>query len=750
MKYLTIKTISIILWLCPAVCPAADGPDLNVKPAARSHTEIIKGSGAKFTIDVNGRTPPVNRSIEITGPAEDVRIKLEGGLDFSSMESLAASLGRPGMTDEEKVKACFYYAVNNFYDRGSSGCEDPLEYASLWGYSFCGNYALFLNAVWTAAGFPSVFLNPVIGMQGGHTITSVYYDNQWHMFDSRLRGYFLNRDNRTIASLVDLDRDDSLLRRGLDYSNHMVGHWNFYTLNYNYINSASDWYDGFNAHFDNKTLFNRDCPKWDSSLSLREGEILTLEWGNRGKWWNRKDLSPRWLELHTREGLESKTVPPLIYANGTLEFNVDPRHYKKQALEFSGIRSARGASPVFRPAAAKQEGSVIYQVRAPYFIPSMRLQAGCFLKTNNDSAAVEISPDEGKTWQSLWKAVGGGKLQVDVSTDRTQQVTWYSPNKYSYLIRFNLFASRSPADATIGDIRILTDLYYRPIILPALKPGLNRLLYSDRSRGRHKRQVTFNWLEDTNILLSEDRPCIGDEVALTALVVNSGHTEARNVTVRFYDGDPALGGEQIGGDQVIPVIEPGATGKAEVLWEAVQRQVDAVEGVSIAFQKKISGYTHNTLFVRVDPEGRIAEKDENNNLTSRQVTVYNQANLVLMDPSFVTFDRKENEIRITALVRNHNLSGHLARAREARDVVVRFYDGQPIHGRLEGDNLIGEAVIPAIDPGEFGAARVDWDVTGLQGRRLVFVIVDPEDRIKESWQHKPGIYMQIKKEIILE
>ncbi len=742
------KKVPLILWFVMAAGLSAARPDLTVAPGVRSHTQAIKGGRAEFVIEVAGRTPPVNRSIEVEGPAEDVRIRIEGGLDFSSIEALAASLATPGMTDEEKAKACFYFAVRNFYDRGSRGCDDPLEYVNLWGHSWCGNYARFLSAIWEAAGLPTVYLNPVIGLPSGHGIAAVYYDNQWHMYDSRLRGYFLNRDNRTVASLVELDRDDDLIRRGLDYDNRMMGHWDFFTIMVNYFNAASDWYDGYNGHFDNANLFNRDCPKWDPRLNLRSGEKLTLGWSNRGKWWSRKDLSPRWLKLHPREGHEAKTVPPLIYANGALEFNVDPRHFKKQAQEFSGIRSAGGASPAFRPSAADTEGYVVYRVRVPYFIPSMRVLAEGFRKSAEDSLAVEISTDEGRSWQSLWRAEDTGKLAVDVATDLTQQITWYSAHKYSYLVRFRLLASRSVADAALGNIRILTDLYYRPMILPALKPGANRLDYSDRSAGRHQRRVTFNWLEDTNILLSDDRPCEQDPITITALVTNGGEVEARNVVVRFYDGDPTKGGQQVGEDRVIPAIAPGETQKAEVLWGAVQRQIGAGEGFSLALQEKIAGYTHNTLFVQVDPEGRIAESDEGNNLTSREVVVYNKANLILSHPSFITFDRRGERVRITAMVRNQNLYGFLTRAREARDVVVRFYDGQPMHGRLKGENLIGESVIPSIEPGEFGIARVDWEVKGLEGRHLVYVVVDPEDRIPESWQTSPGKYMQIKKEII--
>ncbi|MEA2062881.1 MAG: hypothetical protein U9P14_04210, partial [Gemmatimonadota bacterium] len=390
---------------------SGSGPDLSVVPVQRSDAQVIKGGRAEYVIEVAGKTQPVGRSIEITGPARDVKLTVEGGLDFSSMEALAASVATAGMTDEEKVKACFYLAVDNFYDRGSTGCEAPLEYISLWGFSWCGNFALFLDALWTAAGFPCVFMNPVIGHNGGHTIAVVYYDNQWHMYDARLRGYFLNRDNRTVASLVELDRDDDLIRRALDLNNRMVGHWSLYTVNYNYYNSSSDWYDGYNAHFGNKTLFHKDCPPWDPRLDLRQGEKITLRWDNRGKWWNRKDLAPRWLELHPHEGLEAKKIPPLIYANGTLETTVDPRLVKKQAKEFNGIRARKGK---FQPAGAGRKATVVYRVRVPYFIPSMRVVAQGYRKTEDDCLAIDISADEGKTWQPVWQAERTGTIEVDV------------------------------------------------------------------------------------------------------------------------------------------------------------------------------------------------------------------------------------------------------------------------------------------------------------------------------------------------
>ena len=726
----------------------ATGPELSVAPVVRQQSEVITHSSAEFNIEVQGLTPPVSRSIEITGPAQDIHFRLADGLDFSSIDGLAHSLIKPGMTDEEKVKALFYFTATNFYDRGGSGCEDPLEYANLWGFSWCGNFALFLNAAWRALGFQTVFLNPVIGMPGGHTITCVFYDNQWHMYDSRLRAYFLNRDNRTVASLVDLDRDDFLVQRAFDYGDRMVNHWSFPLVMENYSNAASDWYDGFNAHYDNQTLFHKDTPPWDPRLDLRKGETLTLGWEDRGKWWNRLDLSPEWRRIHRSEGGDAAKTPPIIYANGTLVTELDPLLLKSQAVESSGLKATGGSRPAFSPSAAGQWGYAIYKVRVPYFIPSMSVEALAGRASADDSLELALSTDEGKSWLPLWSAEGLGQLPLAITTDQTQRVTMYSVNKYSYLLRFRLKAGAVPENVSLSGVRLTTDLYYRPMILPALKNGVNHLLYSDRTPGDSPRRIVYRWLENTNILFSEEQPCIGDRITITALVANQGNSPASQVKVRFYDGDPALGGVRIGEDQVIAEIAPGQTSRTQVEWLAVQQQVGASTSFSLADLQNHAGYTHNTIFVQVDPDNQLSEANKSDNLTSRDLVVNNMANLILKDPSFIEFARRGDKVLISAFVRNHNLGGPRPRAREARNVVVRFYDKQPVAGRMK-QNMIGEAVIPAIAPGEFGAARAEWDVSGLAGRQRIYAVVDPEDQIPESWQVKRGDYMLIKKDLDL-
>jgi len=81
-------------------------------------------------------------------------------------------------------------------------------------------------------------------------------------------------------------------------------------------------------------------------------------------------------------------------------------------------------------------------------------------------------------------------------------------------------------------------------------------------------------------------------------------TPAKDVVVRFYDGDPEAGGHRIGRDQLIPLIRPAEHGWAEVIWNI----------------RAFKGSVHQ-LFVVVDPENRITESDESPRSNSASVTV---------------------------------------------------------------------------------------------------------------------------------
>ncbi|MGB3717153.1 MAG: CARDB domain-containing protein, partial [Candidatus Promineifilaceae bacterium] len=93
-------------------------------------------------------------------------------------------------------------------------------------------------------------------------------------------------------------------------------------------------------------------------------------------------------------------------------------------------------------------------------------------------------------------------------------------------------------------------------------------------------------------------------ITLETTVANSGNviTATRPVTVRFYDGDPADGGLQIGEDQTVSLTGCGDNQSLSVVWP------DVAPGA-------------HRVFVVVDPENLIIESDEINNIASRVIVV---------------------------------------------------------------------------------------------------------------------------------
>jgi hypothetical protein len=91
---------------------------------------------------------------------------------------------------------------------------------------------------------------------------------------------------------------------------------------------------------------------------------------------------------------------------------------------------------------------------------------------------------------------------------------------------------------------------------------------------------------------------------LYAQVVNNGNVETSASTlVHFYDGDPGLGGVQIGLDQTISSLAGCATpATVQVTWS------DVPAG-------------DHTAYVVVDPLDNVAESDESDNLLSVSVSV---------------------------------------------------------------------------------------------------------------------------------
>jgi len=114
-----------------------------------------------------------------------------------------------------------------------------------------------------------------------------------------------------------------------------------------------------------------------------------------------------------------------------------------------------------------------------------------------------------------------------------------------------------------------------------------------------------------SIQLTPEFPQMDDQVSATVIVSNLGKQPANNVEVKAYLGLPAEGGVEIG-TVVIPTVAGFGSGSAEFSF-AVTQQGD------------------NSVYVVVDPDGNLIEKQRGNNTATRT--------LFIQDGDFYTSER---------------------------------------------------------------------------------------------------------------
>lgn len=214
-------------------------------------------------------------------------------------------------------------------------------------------------------------------------------------------------------------------------------------------------------------------------------------------------------------------------------------------------------------------------------------------------------------------------------------------------------------------------------------------------------------IREGDILLSSPAPVDGEKVSVAVRLRNEGRVAVENAAVRLYDGDPGAGGQPVGPDQVLPRVEGLAVTEVRFLWDTIGRA------------------GNRTLVAVVDPDGKIAEYNEQDNRTFLSVDVRpapDQADILINAGEISVFperiDRLPSDLSVTALVRNTGRT-------PVSGAVVALYDGDPGAGGLK----LGETVI---NVSAQSSAVANFSTTLRRGGEIVYTLVaDPSNAIPE-------------------
>jgi hypothetical protein len=457
---------------------------------------VIDKAEAEYTIDVGGTVDPENVeiSIENAGDAAVVnpRISVNGLYDWYDAKSMAAEITRGCHTDEEKALAIWSWIRYRTYQR--SPHDDSSVHAvramNGYGYGICGHAAHWMKCLLTAAG-----LKARVQELAGHTLSEAYYDGAWHLLDSNVKVFYLDRDNRTIASLATLEHDAGLIERTIHPRE--LEPWFLGPdppgRNEQFVHYIVSYKDNYEEHSYDGVI----AKDYSMAMTLKPGEKLV-------RWWTPK--------LAKFEGRDVRAEVPIRYANGQLTWEPDLRHIDVRpylSIPSYGnvaIRTQDGKNPAIHVADLQSE---LYErpsffsvpIASPYPIVGGRFTCTLVKEggSGRDSAHISFGPPDWESGNLYTYRWGEGSRPVSLDLDSKIQ---RAGTPYSYEIGFTVRGnaqSKPPTQAGVDAFRSETDLQVSPHSLPALSLGKNTVRF--RQQLPAKVRITHRWRE-----ISDRRP----------------------------------------------------------------------------------------------------------------------------------------------------------------------------------------------------------------------------------------------------
>jgi len=193
--------IAISLVLCLATRSSAKGE-------IKTLSKVISEPEAEYVIEVGGTLDPENVEITIENlgdtPVKDPRISVNGFYDWFDINSMVEEITAGCTTDEEKALTIWKWVLWKRFQRSphDESALHPVRALNCYGYGICGHTASWIKALCRAAG-----LQARVWEIAGHTVSEVFYNGGWHMLDGNVKVFYLARDNRTIASIAELEKD---------------------------------------------------------------------------------------------------------------------------------------------------------------------------------------------------------------------------------------------------------------------------------------------------------------------------------------------------------------------------------------------------------------------------------------------------------------------------------------------------------------------------------------------------------------
>lgn len=218
----------------------------------------------------------------------------------------------------------------------------------------------------------------------------------------------------------------------------------------------------------------------------------------------------------------------------------------------------------------------------------------------------------------------------------------------------------------------------------------------------------------TDVVLEPGVPEVGETASVTVTVRNRARVAASSFDLELFDGDPELGGVEIGSANIASLAAGGAS-STTFPWDTT-----GLEG-------------SHRLFAVADLAGLVPESIKTDNIVVRDVEVLPPLpNLVV--ESLVSSPASPPEGVAPLLTARVTNTGSVP----GPGSIVRLFEGHPSLGVL-----VGEASVPALATGEPFETSFPWETAGKLGRRRLTAVVDPGNDLRERFENDNELALDV-------
>lgn len=434
------------------------------------------------------------------------RVTSQHVADCSSLEAFSQFPAWKDLKGQERALAVWKYFVGTetgvfHYNPIQEGLDpvmwefrlvrDPIKMMNVYGYGFCGLFGPTTAGLFEGVGFEKVRAVSIPG--AAHSVTEVWYDGDWHYYDTDLRGVIFERDGKTIASVQDLLDDTTLLTRPSKKIEP------FFPGDRNDPSPYAKSYTEKPIHY----VYHWHMGGSTMDYVLRKGESFTRWWKPQGgRWAFHKEDAPNefWKNLLKKEPYGAKGNHPefSVWTHGNGLFDYQPV-LRKGSKDFEdGVFDYRNVALTEEGIAPAGDGTheVVWEVLSPYVIvPQVNdletteddKEASVVTFESSGQVRVQLSLDFGRSWRDIGRADGVGQTTLDLTPH-------LKGGRYQYLLKFELAGGKEPG--RLESLRIRTWVQVAPASLPRLKKGVNHLQYAT---GDKKGYSSVPWMQIPNM-----------------------------------------------------------------------------------------------------------------------------------------------------------------------------------------------------------------------------------------------------------